>query len=451
METIEPPSSLPLSGAFYAGFGSVETILLVILILLLLISALVSGSEAAFFSLSPSDKETLKENEGTSRNAAFVNKLINSPKDLLATILITNNFVNVGIVILSSAFLSKIYPPSTGNETLHFFVEVVLITLILLLLGEVIPKIYATKNALRFSKMMSQPLYYTGKTPPFSWIRVGLVSSTSIIQRRARKGKVKISSDDLEAALALTKESDELDKDHKILEGIVRFGNTEVRQIMRSRMDVYAIDSESTYDEVMSMILECGHSRIPVYKENFDQILGVLFIKDLLPYLDSNEHKDWIQLIRPPFFVPENKKIDDLLKEFQEKKVHIAMVVDEYGGTSGIVTLEDVLEEIVGEITDEFDDIEVVYTKINENTYLFEGKTALIDFFKVVGIDDKEEGFESTTVETLGGFIVEKAGRILKNNEFVEIGQLKLIVESSDKKRIKMIKAIKKENEVEHE
>lgn len=446
METIEPPSSLPLIGAFQTGFGTVETVLLVILIALLLISALVSGSEAAFFSLSPSDKEDLKEKEGTSKSAAFVHKLINAPKDLLATILITNNFVNVGIVILSSAFLSKIYPPSEGNETLHFFIEVILITLVLLLLGEVIPKIYATKNAMRFSLMMSIPLYYIGKTPPFSWMRIGLVSSTSIIQRRARKRKVNISSDDLEAALALTKESNEEDKDHKILEGIVRFGNTEVRQIMKSRMDVYAIDSDSTFKEVMEMILECGHSRIPVYKDNFDHILGVLFIKDILPVLGA-EDVNWLELIRPPFFVPENKKIDDLLKEFQEKKVHIAMVVDEYGGTSGIVTLEDVLEEIVGDITDEFDDIEVVYTKINENTYLFEGKTALIDFFKVMGVDEKEEEFDTTTVETLGGFIVEKAGRILKNNEFIEVGGLKFVVESSDKKRIKMIKAIRKANE----
>lgn len=446
METIEPPSSLPLSEAFQAGFGTVESILLIILVVLLLISALVSGSEAAFFSLSPSDKEDLKEKENSSKSAAFVHKLINAPKDLLATILITNNFVNVGIVILSSAFLTKIYPPSAGNETLHFFVEVILITLILLLLGEVIPKIYATKNAMRFSLMMSIPLYYIGKAPPFSWMRIGLVSSTTIIQRRAKKRKINISSDDLEAALALTKESDEEDKDHKILEGIVRFGNTEVRQIMRSRMDVYAIDSDSTFKEVMDMILECGHSRIPVYKDNFDTILGVLFIKDILPVLGSEDIK-WLELIRPPFFVPENKKIDDLLKEFQEKKVHIAMVVDEYGGTSGIVTLEDVLEEIVGDITDEFDDIEVVYTKINENTYLFEGKTALIDFFKVMGIDEKEEEFDTTTVETLGGFIVEKAGRILKNNEFIEVGRLKFIVESSDKKRIKMIKAIRKENE----
>lgn len=443
MNLLDPSSPMPLQGAVYAGFGSVETILLIILVVLLLISALVSGSEAAFFSLSPSDKESIKE-ESQNRSSAFVQRLLERPKDLLATILITNNFVNVGIVILSSALLSKIYPASPDNKTLHFIVEVVGITLVLLLLGEVIPKIYASKNALRFSRMMSLPLFYLGKTPPISWIRLGLVNSTSFIQRRAGKGKVNISSDDLEQALALTKDDDEQGNDHKILEGIVKFGNTEVRQIMKSRMDVYSIESSSTFAEVMEMILDCGHSRIPVYEETFDKIVGVLFIKDLLPVLDKTD-VEWLNMVRKPFFVPENKKIDDLLKEFQAKKFHIAMVVDEYGGTSGIVTLEDILEEIVGDITDEFDDIEVVYTKINDHTYLFEGKTALLDVFKVLGVDEKDPDFDSPTAETLGGFVIEKAGRILMNNEFVEVGDLKLVVESSDKKRIKMIKAIKVE------
>jgi gliding motility-associated protein GldE len=425
-----------------AGFGTMETILLLIVIVLLMLSALISGSEAAFFSLSPADKEALKENEA--KGASFVQRLLNKPKDLLATLLIANNFVNVGIVIISSALLAEIYPASPENEVVHVLVEVVGITLVLLLLGEVIPKIYATKNALRFSTMTARYLYYVSKLPPLSWMRMGLVKSTAFIQRRARKGKVKISSDDLEHALALTKDEGQEATDHKILEGIVRFGNTEVRQIMKPRLDVYAMDADSNFSEVMETILDCGHSRIPVYRENFDQIVGVLFIKDLLPFI-GQEEVEWLKLVRPPFFVPENKKIDDLLKEFQEKKVHIALVVDEYGGTSGIVTLEDILEEIVGDITDEFDDVEVVYTKINDHTYLFEGKTALLDFLKVIGIDEKDPEFDVPTVETLGGFVVEKAGRILMNNEYVIVGNLKLVVESSDKKRIKMIKAIKTE------
>lgn len=440
MTAMEPPSSLPFDGAYYAGFGTVESILLLVVLGLLLISAMVSGSEAAFFSLSPSDKEALKENE--SRRASIVKRLLAKPKDLLATILITNNFVNVGSVILLSAFLSNVYAPSPENETIHFIIEVVGITLVLLLLGEVIPKIYATKNALRFALLMGAPLFFLNKMPPISWMRLILVRSSTVIQKRTRKGKVQISSDDLEQALELTKDEGEEGSDHKILQGIVKFGNTEVRQIMRPRMDVYAIEAETNFLDVMQLILDCGHSRIPIYKDTFDTIVGVLFIKDLLPEIGKTE-VDWLRLVRQPFFVPENKKIDDLLKEFQEKKFHIAMVVDEYGGTSGIVTLEDILEEIVGDITDEFDDIEVVYTKINENTYLFEGKTALHNFFKVMNIDEKDPEYDMPAVETLGGFIVEKAGRILANDEFVEVGNLKLVVESSDNKRIKMIKAIK--------
>jgi gliding motility-associated protein GldE len=290
---------------------------------------------------------------------------------------------------------------------------------------------------------MARPLYYLDKIPPVSWIRSSLVKGSGFIQRKIKKGKANISPDELEQALELTKESDQSEDERKILEGIVKFGNTEVRQIMKPRLDVHAIEVNTSFDEVLDQILSCGHSRIPVYEDTFDKIIGILFIKDLLPGIGKSEPIDWKTLIRKPFFVPENKKIDDLLKEFQEMKVHIALVADEYGGTSGIVTLEDILEEIVGEITDEFDDDEIVYTKIDHSTYLFEGKTALIDFYKVIGIKDKEMESMSRNAETLGGFIIENAGRILKNNEFIEVGQLKLIVESSDKKRIKMIKAIK--------
>lgn len=211
---------------------------------------------------------------------------------------------------------------------------------------------------------------------------------------------------------------------------------------MKSRVDVYAIEESSDIKSVMTMILECGHSRIPVYRDTFDNIVGVLFIKDLLPHLHDETYTDWLTLIRKPFFVTENKKIDDLLKEFQDKKTHIAMVVDEYGGTSGIVTLEDVLEEIVGDITDEFDDDEIVYTKINDNSYLFEGRTALVDLYKVLNIEEKDLEFESKNADTIGGFIIENAGRILMNNEFIESGRFKFIVESSDKRRIKMVKVI---------
>ncbi len=436
MNLTEPPSLLPFEGASYAGFGTTEIVFLIVLFILLMCSALISGSEAAFFSLSPSDKEELKNQD--QKRATFVLGLLDRPKSLLATILITNNFVNVGIILISSELLAKLYAPADAN----FLIEVVLITLVLLLLGEIIPKIYASKNAMGFSLVMAIPLHYLNKTPPLSWVRLGLVRGTNLIQKTARRGKFNISSDELEQALALTKESNTSEEDHKILEGIVKFGNTEVRQIMKPRVDVYAIEFSSSFEEVMAIILDSGHSRIPVYEDNFDKIQGVLFIKDLLPALNNSDKRDWKEFIRKPFFVPENKKIDDLLKEFQEKKVHIALVVDEYGGTSGIVTLEDVLEEIVGDITDEFDEDEIVYTKIDENTYLFEGKTTIIDFCKVLEIDEKEMELDSRMTETLGGFIVERAGRILKNNEFILVGKIKLVVESSDKKRIKMVKAI---------
>jgi gliding motility-associated protein GldE len=417
----------------------------VILLLLIAMSALVSGSEAAFFSLSPAEKEDLRNDTG--KRANYVNKLLDKPQELLATILISNNFVNVAIVILSSSIMRGILEDTGISGTAEFLLEFVVITLTLLILGEVIPKIYANKRSLAFSKMMARPLYRLNNIPPISWIRLGLVSGTTLIQRRMRRGKVDVSTDELEQALALTKEEDSDDSEHKILEGIVKFGSTEVRQIMRPRLDVHALEISDSYQDVLTKILECGHSRLPVYEESFDKIVGVLFIKDLLPYLNSeNEQEtDWAALVRKPFFVTENRKIDDLLKDFQEKKVHIAMVVDEYGGTCGIVTLEDVLEEIVGEITDEFDDDELVYTKISDSEYLFEGKTALVDFYKVLNISEENLEIDTQATETIGGLIVEVAGRILKNNEQVTIGPLQLIVESSDKKRIKMVKAIKLE------
>ena len=455
MTSSDPLSIKPLvleqvsdSGAQLAGFSTTGLIVAgAVLLLLLLISALISGSEAAFFSLSPTDKEEVKNDDD--KKASFVNKMLNRPKELLATILIVNNFINVGIVILSSSICASLTAGSEGNELLHFLIEVVAITFVLLLLGEVIPKIYATKNALGFSKMMGRALYYLNRIPPISWIRAVLVRGTTFIQKAKGNGKVRISSGELEQAIALTKDDDDVSDDkQKILEGIVKFGGTDVRQIMRSRMDVYAIEINSSYDEVMELILECGHSRIPVYEESFDRIQGVLFIKDLLPFLGEKKD-DWKTLIRKPFFVPENKKIDDLLKEFQEKRFHIAMVVDEYGGTSGIVTLEDILEEIVGDITDEFDDDEVIYTKIDDKTYLFEGKTSLVDFYKVMNIDEKDSEAYSSIADSLGGFITENAGRILMNNEYVVAGDLKLIVESSDKKRVTMVKVIKQETQLE--
>jgi gliding motility-associated protein GldE len=442
MNSSEPSQLSLVVEIAYAGFNfSGILISFIVLLFLLIFSALVSGAEAAFFSLSPLEKEELKNDN--SKAGLIVRKLLEIPKQLLATILISNNFINVAIVIISSSILSEFFGDSNAvSETVRFIIEVFAITLILLIIGEVIPKIYATKNALTFAKLMSIPLNFLNGMPPFSWLKTGLVNGSNVIHKYAKKKGVKISSDELEHALALTKEENVSEGEHKILEGIVKFGNTDVRQIMRFRMDVDALQDDLSFNQVIETILKYGYSRVPVFSGTFDNVIGILFIKDLLPYLDQGDDFNWKKLLRKPFFIPENKKIDDLLKEFQSKKVHMAIVVDEYGGASGVVTLEDVLEEIVGDITDEFDDDELSFKKIDDSTFIFEGRTALIDCYKILEIDGKDFELIKGESDTLGGFIIENAGRILKNNEFFICSNFKLIVESSDKKRIKTVKVV---------
>lgn len=423
---------------------------IVVLLILLVASGLASGSEVAFFSLTPEEKGEVEEEHSSTSEMAI--RLLNNPKDLLATILIVNNFVNVAIVILSSYIFDQIYPKDVdfeGVDYMRTLVEVVGITFILLLIGEVIPKVYSNRNSLKLVRIMAAPLSVIGRIPPFSWLRRLLVNGTEVILKYARKRQISVSTDDLENAIALTHEENITDDEQKILEGIVNFGNMDVRQVMRSRVDTVAVNNELTYEELMKVILESGYSRIPVYKETFDDVIGILFVKDLLPHLNASNDFDWAQIIRRPFFVPENKKIDDLLKEFQEKKMHMAVVVDEYGGSSGVITLEDVMEEIIGEITDEFDDDDIVYTKIDDSTYLFEGKTSLIDMYKILDVDGKAFEDEKGESDSIGGFLTEHAGKILKNNEFLLFNTLKFIVESSDKKRVKSVKIIKLENEDE--
>jgi gliding motility-associated protein GldE len=414
--------------------------LLVIIILLLCMSALASGSESAFFSLSPAEKEALRQDESNSAKIAL--ELLDDPKEILATLLIANNFVNIGIVIISTALLNDFYPNSNTNPTLRFFIEVVGITLTILLFGEVVPKIYSTKNALFMARTMAQPINFIRRLPPISWLKWLLVNGTKMIQKRARKHGINISSDELEQAIALTKEEHTSEEEQKILEGIIRFGSTECCQIMCSRLDIVALKESQPFSEVLIVIQDNGYSRVPVYRDSVDNVIGILYIKDLLPHLDQSDDFKWNALLRKPMFVPENKKIDDLLKDFQEMKMHMAIVVDEYGGASGIITLDDILEEIVGDITDEYDVEDIVYTKIDDHSYLFEGRTSLVDFYKVLDIDGKEfEGMKGES-ETLGGFIVENAGRILRNNEFISVGHIKLVVDSSDKRRVKLVKAI---------
>lgn len=415
------------------------------IVILLICSSLIAASEVAFFALEPADKEKLKTQ--TNKNAKSAIKLINKPQDLLATILITSNFVNVAIVILTSSLLNVIFPAEESESLVRFIVDVFLITAIILLIGEVIPKVYATKQGIQIAKMMAQPLTFISNMPPVSWLRKFLVNGTKIIHKYAAKKEIKVSSDELEQILALTKEETTSEEDHKILEGIVKFGNTDVKQIMRPRTEITAISNTLNFKEVLKNIEEVGYSRVPVYNTTLDNVEGILHIKDLLPYIDQEETFYWQNFIRKPFFVPENKKLDDLLNDFQSKKMHMALVVDEYGGTSGLATLEDILEEIVGEITDEFDEQEISYTKISDNEFVFEGKTSLVDFYKITKIDGKEFENNKGEADTLGGFIVEQAGRILMNKEFLQFEYCKLIVEASDKKRIKSVRVLIQENE----
>jgi gliding motility-associated protein GldE len=449
MTDLEPPEqSLILLGVLLQAGGFTWSIIL--FVVLLLFSALISASEVAFFSLKPSDIDDLKK-EKSSTNEKVVDWL-NKPKELLSIVLIVNNFVNIGIVILG-AYLTEILSKNILDDSTHpalvFLVQVVLITFVLLLFGEMIPKLLANKNATKISQAMASPLNIISKTPPFSWLSRILISSTNIINKRTRKMDLKLSSDDLEQALALTKESGDSEEEHKILEGIVRFGNTEVCQIMCSRVDTVAIEIKMDFKEVYETILESGFSRFPVYQDNFDNIVGILYVKDLLKHLYEADDFDWRALLRPAFFVPDNKKIDDLLKDFQEKKMHMAVVVDEYGGADGIVTLEDVLEEIVGEITDEFDEDEIVHTKIDEHTYVFEGKTSLLDMYKIMEID--EEFYEELKgdAESVAGFIIEQSGKIMRKNERLTVGDLTFTVEAADKKRVKLVRVSKNEQKNE--
>ena len=434
MEITEPPSNL-MNILMVRPEGGVVIFMFIVLGLLLL-SALISSAESDFFSLSPQETNQIKqENSSTSK---LIIDLLNMPNELLATILITNNFLNVGIVILSSFIINYFFP--FADNYFKFFLEVIGITLLILLWGEVIPKIFAVKNPTKVSKIMARPLYYLYKFPVVYWIVNALVKSSKLFSG-SKKATVNLSSSDLEKAVAITKEETE-DEEHKILEGIVKFGKTEASQIMKPRVEVAAVDLEMKFSEIKQFVLDCGFSRIPVYKETADQVVGILYIKDLLPYLNQDDKFNWKSTLRKPFFIPENKKINDLLQEFKNLKMHLSIVVDEYGGASGIVTLEDILEEIVGDITDEFDEEDLVYSKVDEHTFIFEGRTSLMDFYKVAKADNEKFEELKGEAETLGGFVIEQAGRILKNNEFVIIDKYKIIVESSDKRRIKTLKVI---------
>lgn len=363
--------------------------------------------------------------------------LLENPNKLLATILIANNLINVAIIILSNYVVIGLLPETLGSGW-QFFIQVVAVTFLILLIGEVIPKVYANKHNLSVAKGMSRPLIIMRAS--FSWLSSLLISSTSIIEKRIPKRETNISVDELEHALELTHDEDTTVEEQKILKGIVRFGNTDVKQIMKPRTDVIAFEFDAPFDTLIPQIVESGFSRIPVYKESFDKVVGILYIKDLLPHLNADNTFKWQDLIRSPFFVPENKKIDDLLEEFQDKKIHLAVVVDEYGGTSGVVTLEDIIEEIVGDITDEFDDDDLQYSKIDDNNYVFEGKTALNDIYRVLNIDGKDFEDHKGEADTLAGFLLELSGKIMVKNEKTTFDRYVFTVEAADIRRIKRVK-----------
>jgi len=406
-----------------------------LLFLLLLCSALISGAEVALFSLKRNDVEEGLEQK--SKRVEIIAKLLESPKKLLATILVANNFINIAIVILF-AFLGDLIFESITNPQIKFLVEVVVVTFLILLFGEILPKIYASRNNLKFATFMAYPLKVLDVI--LSPISLPMRSVTIGIHNKLGKQKSNLSVDQLSQALELTSQEDTTTEEHKILKGIVSFGNTDTKQVMRPRIDIFALKIEQKYLEIMPEIIENGYSRIPVYRDNMDTIEGILYVKDLLPYIDRKQF-DWTTLLREPFFVPENKKLDDLMAEFQEKKVHLAVVVDEYGGTSGLISLEDIIEEIVGDISDEFDDEDLMFSKLDDNNYVFDGKTALKDFYKIIKLED-DTVFEENKgeAETVAGFVLEISGSFPKLNSKINFENYVFTIEAMDIKRIKLVK-----------
>jgi putative hemolysin len=407
-----------------------------ILVVLLLLSGLVSGSEVAFFSLSPTEIQALRDGSKVDKR---IYQLISKPKRLLATILILNNFINISFVTLSTLLTWQL----TGSESAEGVTVAVLtaiITFLIVYFGEVVPKIYANQKSLGFARVSVPILSFSFRFfKPLSWV---LTSLSQVIERRIQKGGYQISADQLNQALELTTDEETTEEEKGILRGIVNFGQLSVKQVMRSRVDITAFENTLDFHELMDKINKCGYSRIPIYEDTIDSIVGILYSKDLLPHIDEKEDFSWQTLAREPFFVPETKKIDTLLKDFQEKHVHMAIVVDEYGGTSGLATLEDVIEEIVGEIHDESDDDEITYNKIDERTFVFEGKTTLIDFCKITAQDPAVfEGVKGES-ESLGGLILEINSKLPGTGEKIAFENFLFVIIAVDQKRIKRIKVI---------
>ncbi len=430
METDPYPAEILIS-VILKPFSVEQISSAIIMTLLIIASALVSGSEVAFFSLSPATLKKIKSQK--TDLAKKMLKLLDNPEKLLATILITNNLVNVGIVIISNHLTNLIFDFSQ-SPVFEYIFKVVIITFLLLLFGEILPKIYASRYNYSFAKLMVSPLNILMLI--FNPLSVLLINSTSVIKRKI-KTKQNISIDELSDALELSND-EELKEDEKILKSIVNFGNISVNQIMKPRVDVVAVDIRTSFKDLLKIITETGYSRIPVYNKTFDDIKGVLYSKDLLPHIHKNVFR-WQSLIRPPYYVPETKRINDLLSEFQAKKIHLAIVIDEYGGVSGIITLEDVLEEIVGEITDEHDGETLNYKRISDNTIEFDAKTLLQDFYKIMEIDDDYFDDVKGEADTLAGLILEIKGEIPSKNDIITYKNFEFTIKEVDNRRIKTI------------
>ena len=411
-------------------------IAIVLTFLLLFVSGFASGSEIAFFSLSPADLNELDEEKNAVDGK--IQRLREDSERTLATILITNNLVNVTIIMLCNYFFAHVV--SFGRAIwLQFVVVTVLLTFLLLLFGEIIPKVYSGQHALSVCRRFAPAITVLSRL--FRPLSAILIHSGVLAGKVVQKENHVLSVDDLEQALELT-DVDELKEEKNMLEGIVRFGDETAKEVMTSRQDIVNLDFKTTFPDVISCIVENNYSRIPVCQGSLDNIRGILYIKDLLPHLSKPASFRWQSLIRPPYFVPETKKIDDLLRDFQENKVHIAIVVDEFGGTSGLITLEDILEEIVGEINDEYDEEEKNYVRLNANTYVFEGKTMLADFYRIVGVDDDVFEEVQGDADTLAGLLLELKGDFPKLHERIEYGQFKFEIVEIDGHRISKIKVV---------
>ena len=421
---------------FFTGFTINAIIGMVILCLLLVASALISSSETAYFSLQPANIDSLESmNDPKSQ---LVLQLRENPKTLLATILIGNNFVNVTITLLATYIVSEMFDMA-NHPAAAFLMELVVVTSLVLLIGEIIPKILAAKKPVRFARFMARTLQVL--IVLFKPLSKLLVNSTSFMDKHLEKKKAEISMDDLSTAVEIATESSTPLDEKNMLKGIASFTEKEVSNVMKPRIDIVAVEVGMPFREMLDTVIRSGFSRIPVYEESLDKVSGILYVKDLLPYLDAQTF-EWRMLLRPAFFVPENRKINDLFQDFREKKIHIAIVVDEYGGTSGLITMEDVIEEIVGDINDEFDNVkqEEHYTKLDENTYLFKAQTSIVDFCKVFNLDEDYFEEQQGEADTLAGLILEIEGRIPEIGYSFNVEKFNFEITDADPRRIKQIK-----------